>query len=95
MSDCRPDEHKNSIHIAMFNATGADGGLRRRKRGLETVFVDPEIKQRLVERFQWFGAAEDWHFCARHSVEARGRAFWAARHGQDQPDPRPCFGFWI
>ena len=61
MSDCRPDEHKNSIHIAMFNATGADGGLRRRKRGLETVFVDPEIKQRLVERFKWFNTAEDWH----------------------------------
>ena len=61
MSDCRPDEHKNSIHIAMFNATGADGGMRRKKRALETVFVDPEIKQRLVERFKWFGAAEDWH----------------------------------
>ena len=61
MKDCRPDEHKNSIHISMFNATGADGGLRRRKRGLETVFVDPEIKQRLVERFKWFNTAEDWH----------------------------------
>ncbi len=33
MSDCRPEEHKNSIHIAMFNATGADGGMRRRKKG--------------------------------------------------------------
>jgi mitochondrial chaperone BCS1 len=61
MSDCRPDEHKNSIHIAMFNATGADGGMRRKKRGLETVFVDPEIKLRLVERFKWFNGAEDWH----------------------------------
>ncbi len=61
MRDCRPDEHKNSIHIAMFNAAGADGGMRRQKRGLETVFVDPEIKQRLVERFKWFDGAEDWH----------------------------------
>ena len=62
MRDCRPEAHKNSIHIAMYSATGADGGLRRRKRGLDTVFVDPAIKQRLVERFKWFDAAENWHF---------------------------------
>ena len=61
MSDCRPEEHKNSIHVTLFSATGSDGGLRRRKRGLETVFVDPEIKQRLVERFKWFSGAEEWH----------------------------------
>ncbi|MGO9428427.1 AAA family ATPase [Rhodoblastus sp.] len=61
MRECRPDEHKNSIQVTMFSAVGNDGGLRRRKRGLDTVFVDPEIKQRLVSRFKWFSGAEEWH----------------------------------
>ncbi len=61
LRDCRPYEHRNSIHVTLFSAGGADGGLRRRKRGLDTVFVDPEIKERLVERFKWFDGAEDWH----------------------------------
>src|SRR5208282_31609 len=61
MRECRPDEHKNSIQVTMFSAVGNDGGLRRRKRGLDTVFVDPEIKERLVSRFKWFNGAEEWH----------------------------------
>jgi chaperone BCS1 len=61
MRDCRPDEHRNSIQVTMYSAVGNDGGLRRRKRGLDTVFVDPAIKQRLVSRFNWFAGAEDWH----------------------------------
>lgn len=61
MADSRPEEHRNSIHISMFGANGNGGGLRRRKRGLATVFVDDAIKQRLVERFTWFAGAEDWH----------------------------------
>lgn len=61
MADSRPEEHRNSIHVGMFGANGSDGGLRRRKRGLATVFVDEAIKQRLVERFTWFAGAEDWH----------------------------------
>jgi chaperone BCS1 len=61
MRDCRPDEHKNTIQITMFSSVGHEGGLRRRKRGLDTVFVDPAIKQRLVSRFDWFATAEDWH----------------------------------
>jgi chaperone BCS1 len=35
--------------------------LRRRKRGLETVFVDEDIKRRLVDRLTWFDGAEAWH----------------------------------
>lgn len=61
MADSRPEEHRNSIHVSMFGANGSGGGLRRRKRGLATVFVDDAIKQRLVERFTWFNSAEHWH----------------------------------
>lgn len=61
MQDCKPEEHRNSINIAMFTAGGRSGGLRRRKRGLDTVFVDQAIKDRLVERLIWFVGAEDWH----------------------------------
>lgn len=61
MRDCRPEDHRNSIHISMFGPTGNAGGLRRRKRGLDTVFVDDAIKRRLVDRFVWFQAAESWH----------------------------------
>jgi len=61
MQDCKPEEHRNSIYISMFSAAGGDGGLRRRKRGLETVFVDRAIKDRLVARFSWFLGAEEWH----------------------------------
>ncbi|PPD44148.1 MAG: hypothetical protein CTY15_07850 [Methylocystis sp.] len=35
--------------------------MRRRKRGLHTVFVDQAIKDRLVSRLTWFQGAEDWH----------------------------------
>lgn len=59
--DSRPDEHKNTIYVALFNASGNGRGLRRRKRGLDTVFVDQAIKDRLVERLTWFLGAEDWH----------------------------------
>ena len=59
--DSRPEEHKNSIYVSMFNAGGSAGGLRRRKRGLDTVFVDRAIKDRLVERLTWFQGAEEWH----------------------------------
>lgn len=59
--DSRPDEHRNTLHVALFTASGNVGGLRRRKRGLDTVFVDQAIKSRLVERLTWFNGAEDWH----------------------------------
>ncbi len=61
MRDCRPEEHKNSIYVSVHGADGSTGGLRRRKRGLDTVFVDEAIKRRLVERFTWFLGAEEWH----------------------------------
>lgn len=59
--DARPDEHRNTIYVSMFGASGHSGGLRRRKRGLNTVFVDGGIKDRLVSRLNWFLGAEDWH----------------------------------
>lgn len=61
MKDARPEEHRNSIHVAMYGPGGSAGGLRRRKRGLGTVFVDEAIKKRLVERLTWFLGAEAWH----------------------------------
>jgi chaperone BCS1 len=61
MADCKPEEHRNSIYISLYGAGGSDGGLRRRKRGLHTVFVDQPIKDRLVARFKWFLGAEEWH----------------------------------
>lgn len=61
MKDARPEEHKKSIYVSMYTAGGAAGGLRRRKRGLDTVFVEPEIKDRLVQRLNWFLGAEEWH----------------------------------
>jgi chaperone BCS1 len=61
MQDCRPEEHKNAIYVSMYAAGGCSGGLRRRKRGLHTVFVEEEIKDRLVRRLNWFIGAEEWH----------------------------------
>ncbi|GLI93080.1 AAA family ATPase [Methylocystis echinoides] len=61
MRDCKPEEHRNAIFISSFSASGSDGGLRRRKRGLHTVFVDQAIKDRLVARLKWFQGAEAWH----------------------------------
>lgn len=61
MHDCKPEEHRNSIHISLYAASGPSGGLRRRKRGLETVFVDQAIKDKLVARLKWFVGAEEWH----------------------------------
>lgn len=61
MRDCTPEEHKNSISISMYSAGGCNGGLRRRKRGLDTVFVDQAIKDRLAGRLMWFAGAEEWH----------------------------------
>ncbi len=61
MRDCKPVEYKNSIYVAMYSVGGSEGGLRRRKRGLDTVFVDRAIKDRLVSRVNWFLGAEEWH----------------------------------
>lgn len=61
MRDCKPEEHRNSINISLYSASGGDGALRRRKRGLDTVFVDGAIKDRLVSRVRWFLDAEEWH----------------------------------
>lgn len=61
MRDCRPAEHRNSITVSAFGPAGNAGGLRRKKRGLDTVFVDDAIKQRLVDRLHWFETAEAWH----------------------------------
>ncbi|MCB1533562.1 MAG: AAA family ATPase [Rhodoblastus sp.] len=61
LEDCRPEEHRNSLTVTMYAVGGSAGALRRRKRGLDTVFVDHAIKQRLVERFKWFLGAETWH----------------------------------
>lgn len=61
MRDCAPEEHRNSIHISFYGAGGSDGGMRRRKRGLGTVFVDDAIKARLVSRLKWFLGAQEWH----------------------------------
>jgi chaperone BCS1 len=61
MQDCRPEEHKNAIYVSMYAAGGFSGGLRRRKRGLDTVFVDAAIKERLVRRLNWFLGSEEWH----------------------------------
>ncbi len=59
--DSRPAEHRNTIYVSLFNASGNARGLRRRKRGLHTVFVDQAIKDRMVERMTWFLGAEEWH----------------------------------
>ena len=61
MRDSRPEEHKTSIYVTLYTAGGSAGGLRRRKRGLDTVFVEQRIKDRLVERLSWFIGAEEWH----------------------------------
>ncbi|QGM98528.1 AAA family ATPase [Methylocystis parvus] len=61
MRDCKPDEHRNSIIISMYSAGGSEGAMRRRKRGLDTVFIDDAIKERLVSRLRWFQGAEEWH----------------------------------
>jgi chaperone BCS1 len=61
MRDCKPEEHRNSIQVSLYGPGGSDGGLRRRKRGLDTVFVDQAIKDRLVSRLTWFLGAEEWH----------------------------------
>jgi mitochondrial chaperone BCS1 len=61
MRDARPEDEKNSIQVTLYNAQGHAGSLRRRKRGLDTVFADRAVKERLVERFQWFLGAEEWH----------------------------------
>lgn len=61
MADSRPEDHRNSIHVSIYGPSGVMGGLRRRKRGLSTVFVDEDIKARLVGRFKWFTGAESWH----------------------------------
>jgi chaperone BCS1 len=47
--------------MAELGLPGNAGGLRRKKRGLDTVFVDDAIKQRLVDRLHWFETAEAWH----------------------------------
>jgi chaperone BCS1 len=61
MHDARPEEHKSSISVTLYGAGGSAGALRRRKRSLDTVFVDQAIKDRLAERFRWFKGAEAWH----------------------------------
>jgi chaperone BCS1 len=60
MTDCRPEEHRNTLQVTLYSAVGHEGSMRRRKRGLDTVFVDPAIKARLVTRLKWFVGAEDW-----------------------------------
>lgn len=59
--DSRPDEHKHTINVSLISGNGGSGGLRRRKRGLDTVFVDQDIKDRLAARLNWFLGAEEWH----------------------------------
>lgn len=61
MRDSKPDDHKNSIEITIFDMQGHAGCIRRRKRGLNTVFVDRAVKDKLVERFKWFLGSEEWH----------------------------------
>jgi len=61
LEDCKPPEHRNSLTVSLYALGGSAGTLRRRKRSLDTVFVEPAIKQRLVERLRWFTTAEDWH----------------------------------
>lgn len=61
MHDCKPDDHKNTINVTLYGVGGSAGSLRRRKRGLASVFVDEAIKDRLVSRFKWFLGAEEWH----------------------------------
>lgn len=61
MKDCKPDEHRNSLGVVLYGVGGVVGALRRRKRGLDTVFVDRAVKDRLVERLTWFQGAEGWH----------------------------------
>lgn len=61
LHDAKPDDQKNAISVTMYGAGGHAGSLRRRKRALDTVFVDDAIKKRLVDRLTWFTGAEDWH----------------------------------
>ena len=61
LEDCKPPEHRNALTVSLYSVGGNAGALRRRKRSLDTVFVDRAIKQRLVERLRWFTGAEAWH----------------------------------
>ncbi len=61
MNDAKPDDHRDTISVTLYGVSGSSGSLRRRKRGLSSVFVDADVKERLVQRFRWFLGAEDWH----------------------------------
>ncbi|MBL8590552.1 MAG: AAA family ATPase [Methylobacteriaceae bacterium] len=61
VEEARPEEHRNSIQVTLYGPGGQAGGLRRRKRRLDTVFVEAAVKARLVERLRWFLGAENWH----------------------------------
>jgi chaperone BCS1 len=61
MHDAKPDDHKNTLNVTLYGVSGSSGSLRRRKRGLASVFVDAQVKERLVSRFKWFLGAEEWH----------------------------------
>lgn len=61
MQDSKPEDHRNTINVTLYGMGGVSGSLRRRKRGLDSVFVDPAIKERLVSRFRRFLGAEEWH----------------------------------
>ncbi len=61
LEEARPEEHRSSIHVTLFGPGGVTGALRRRKRALDTVFVDAAVKERLVGRLRWFLGAEPWH----------------------------------
>lgn len=61
IDDSRPDQHRNTINVSLITGNGHAGSLRRRKRGLDTVFVDQAIKDRLVDRLTRFLGAEEWH----------------------------------
>jgi mitochondrial chaperone BCS1 len=61
MRDSRPASHTNTIAVTLIGGSGVISGLRRRKRGLDTVFVDQAVKDRLVALFNWFLGSEAWH----------------------------------
>jgi mitochondrial chaperone BCS1 len=61
LNNSKPADYRNSVNVTVFSLGGNVGSLRRRKRGLETVFVDEAVKKQLVDRFTWFLGAEAWH----------------------------------
>lgn len=61
IDEARAPKSDDTVKVYASSGGYFGGEVRKRKRSLDTIFANDDIKERIVEKIKWFQGNEDWY----------------------------------